>query len=196
MPLFGYARVSTRDQDLTAQDAELMAAGCAKVFKEKISGAKTDRPELVKAIGRLEPGDVLVVTRLDRLARSTRDLLNVIAAIADRGAGFKSLKDAWADTTSAHGRLMLTVLGGLAEFERELIRARTGEGRKRAKERGVRFGRPRKLTPHQRQEALQRLAGGETQADVARTYNVDATTIGRLLGDRPFLGDASGAVLQ
>jgi DNA invertase Pin-like site-specific DNA recombinase len=196
MPLFGYARVSTRDQDLAVQDAELMAAGCAKVFKEKISGAKTDRPELVKAIGRLEPGDVLVVTRLDRLARSTRDLLNVIAAIADRGAGFKSLKDAWADTTSAHGRLMLTVLGGLAEFERELIRARTGEGRKRAKERGVRFGRPRKMTPHQRQEALQRLAGGETQADVARTYNVDATTIGRLLGDRPFPGGANLVALQ
>jgi DNA invertase Pin-like site-specific DNA recombinase len=196
MPLFGYARVSTRDQDLAAQDAELMAAGCAKVFKEKISGAKTDRPELVKAIGRLEPGDVLVVTRLDRLARSTRDLLHVIAAVAERGAGFKSLRDAWADTTSAHGRLMLTVLGGLAEFERELIRARTGEGRKRAKERGVRFGRPRKMTPHQRQEALQRLAAGETQADVARTYNVDATTIGRLLGDRPFLGDASGVALQ
>ena len=187
MPLFGYARVSTRDQNLAAQDAELRAAGCAKVFKEKISGAKTDRPELVKAIGRLEPGDVLVVTRLDRLARSTRDLLNVIAAVTERGAGFKSLKDTWADTTSAHGRLMLTVLGGLAEFERELIRARTGEGRKRAKERGVRFGRPRKMTPHQRQEALQRLAAGETQADVARTYNVDATTIGRLLGDRPFL---------
>jgi DNA invertase Pin-like site-specific DNA recombinase len=113
-------------------------------------------------------------------------LLNVIAAIAERGAGFKSLKDAWADTTSPHGRLMLTVLGGLAEFERELIRARTGEGRKRAKERGVRFGRPRKMTPHQRQEALQRLAAGETKADVARTYNVDATTIGRLLGDAHF----------
>jgi DNA invertase Pin-like site-specific DNA recombinase len=124
------------------------------------------------------------------------DLLNVIAAIADRGAGFKSLQDAWADTTSAHGRLMLTVLGGLAEFERELIRARTGEGRKRAKERGVRFGRPRKMTPHQRQEALQRLAAGETQADVARAYNVDATTIGRLLGDRPFPGDVSLVALQ
>jgi DNA invertase Pin-like site-specific DNA recombinase len=196
MPLFGYARVSTRDQDLAAQDAELMAAGCAKVFKEKVSGAKTDRPELAKVIGRLEPGDVLVVTRLDRLARSTRDLLNVIAAISERGAGFKSLKDAWADTTTPHGRLMVTVLGGLAEFERELIRARTGEGRARAKERGVRFGRPRKMTPHQRQEALQRLAAGETMADVARTYNVDATTIGRLLGDRPFLGDASGVALQ
>jgi len=100
--------------------------------------------------------------------------------VTKQGAGFKSLRDAWADTTSAHGRLMLTVLGGLAEFERDLIRARTGEGRKRAKERGVRFGRPRKLTTHQRQEALQRLAGGETQADVARTYAVDPTTIGRL----------------
>jgi DNA invertase Pin-like site-specific DNA recombinase len=196
MPMLGYARVSTRDQDLTAQDAELMAAGCAKVFKEKVSGVKTDRPELAKLIGRLEPGDVLVVTRLDRLARSTRDLLNVIAAVADRGAGFKSLKDVWADTTTPHGRLMLTVLGGLAEFERELIRARTGEGRKRAKDRGVKFGRPRKLTPHQRQEALRRLSAGETMMDVARTYNVHHTTIGRLLGERPFLGDASGAALQ
>src|SRR6266550_7606975 len=131
-------RVCTRDQDLIAQDAELMAAGCAKVFKEKVSGAKTDRPELAKVIGRLEPGDVLLVTRLDRLARSTRDLLNVLAAVGDRGAGFKSLKDAWADTTTAHGRLMLTVLGGLAEFERELIMARTGEGRLRAKARVAR----------------------------------------------------------
>ena len=104
--------------------------------------------------------------RLDRLARSTRDLLNIIEALTQRGAGFKSLKDTWADTTSPHGRLMLTVLGGLAEFERELIRARTGDGRKRAKERGVRFGRPRKLTPHQRQEALARLEAGETKADV------------------------------
>ncbi len=139
--------------------------------------AKTDRAELAKVLAKLEAGDVLMVTRLDRLARSTRDLLNVIDAVTKQGAGFKSLKDAWADTTSAHGRLMLTVLGGLAEFERDLIRARTGEGRKRAKERGVRFGRPRKLTTHQRQEALQRLAGGETQADVARTYAVDPTRL-------------------
>jgi DNA invertase Pin-like site-specific DNA recombinase len=117
---------------LTGQVAELEAAGCAKVFREKVSGAKSDGPELIKALGRLDYGDVLVVTRLDRLARSTRDLLNVIDAVTQRGAGFKSLKDTWADTTSPHGRLMLTVLGGLAEFERELIRARTGEGRKRA----------------------------------------------------------------
>jgi DNA invertase Pin-like site-specific DNA recombinase len=180
MTVLGYARVSTRDQDLAGQLAELHAAGCAKVYREKASGAKTDRPELAKVIRVLQEGDVLVVTRLDRLARSTRDLLNVLASVGERGAGFKSLKDAWADTTTPHGRLMLTVLGGLAEFERELIRARTGEGRKRAQERGVRFGRPRKLNAHQRQEALARLSAGETQADVARTYGVDATTIGRL----------------
>src|SRR5262245_31974085 len=186
MPLFGYARVSTRDQDLAAQDAELRADGCAKVFREKASGAKADRPELAKAISKLEPGDVLVVTRLDRLARSTRDLLNVLDEVAKRGAGFRSLKDVWADTTTPHGRLMLTVLGGLAEFERELIRARTGEGRKRAKDRGVRFGRPRKLTPHQRQEALHRLHAGETMSDVARTYAVDPATISRLAASSPF----------
>jgi DNA invertase Pin-like site-specific DNA recombinase len=166
---------------MAAQVAELMTAGCAKVYREKASGAKTDRPELGKIIGRLEPGDVLMVTRLDRLARSTRDLLNVIEEVSKRSAGFRSLKDIWADTTSPHGRLMLTVLGGLAEFERQLIRARTGEGRKRALERGVRFGRPRKLTPFQRKEALARLDAGETQADIARTYGVDATTIGRLV---------------
>ena len=113
MAMFGYARVSTRDQNLAGQVAELTAAGCAKVYREKVSGAKTDRAELAKVIARLESGDVLVVTRLDRLARSTRDLLNVIDAVSKRGAGFRSLKDAWADTTSAHGRLMLTVLGGI-----------------------------------------------------------------------------------
>ena len=180
MTTYGYPRVSTNGQDLTSQEAELLAAGCAEVFKEKVSGAKTDRAELAKVLRRLEPGDVLVVCRLDRLARSTRDLLNVLAAIAERGAGFRSLKDTWADTTTPHGRLMLTVLGGLAEFERELIRARTGEGRKRAKDRGVKFGRPAALTPHQRQEALQRLANGNAQVDIARAFNVSQATISRL----------------
>jgi DNA invertase Pin-like site-specific DNA recombinase len=189
MTMYGYARVSTRDQDHTTQDHELRNAGCAKVYREKVSGAKTDRAELAKVIGRLEPGDVLVVTRLDRLARSTRDLLNVLDEVAKRGAGFKSLKDAWADTTTPHGKLMLTVLGGLAEFERELIRARTGEGRARAKARGVKFGRPSKLTPHQRQEALRRLAEGETQADVARSYNMHPSNLGRLQVSVPFHGE-------
>jgi DNA invertase Pin-like site-specific DNA recombinase len=139
MANLGYARVSTNGQDLTGQVAELQAARCVKIYREKASGAKTDRPELAKLLRALEPGDVLIVTRLDRLARSTRDLLNVLDAVAKAKAGFRSLKDTWADTTTPHGRLMLTVLGGLAEFERELIRARTGEGRSRAKARGVRF---------------------------------------------------------
>jgi DNA invertase Pin-like site-specific DNA recombinase len=176
----GYARVSTREQDLSGQIAELKAVGCAKVYREKASGARSDRAELAKVLRRLEPGDVLIVTRLDRLARSTRDLLNVLAAVTERGAGFRSLKDAWADTTTPHGRLMLTVLGGLAEFERELIRARTGEGRERAKKDGVRFGRPLKLTAHQRREALQRMDAGESVVDLARTFGVDRATLYRL----------------
>ena len=180
MATYGYARVSTNGQDLGSQEAELLAAGCARVFKEKVSGAKADRAELAKLVKRLEPDDVLVVTRLHRLARSTRDLLNILATISERKAGFRSLKDTWADTTTPHGRLMLTVLGGLAEFERELIRARTGEGRKRAIGRGVKFGRPTALTPHQRQEAFRRLAQGEAQADIARSYAVSQATISRL----------------
>jgi len=172
--------VSTNGQTVAAQDAALMAARASKVFSEKVSSAVTERPELAKVIKRLEPGDVLVVTRLDRLARSTRDLLNILDAVAKAGAGFKSLADAWAATTTPHGRLILTVLGGLAEFERELIRARTGEGRERAKGRGVKFGRPHKLNAHQRAETIERLAKGETQMDIARSYAVSHTTIGRL----------------
>lgn len=182
MPIYGYARVSTDGQSLASQEAELHAAGCAKVYAEKISGARSDRPELARALKRLNPGDLLIVTRLDRLARSTRDLLNILDDIAKRGAGFKSLHDAWADTTSAHGRLMVTILAGLAEFERELILARTSDGRTRAKARGVRFGRPPTLTAHQRREVLQRLAQGEVQADVARSFNVSQATISRLAG--------------
>jgi DNA invertase Pin-like site-specific DNA recombinase len=147
---------------------------------KKASGAKTNRPELAKVVRKLDEGDALMVTRLDRLARSTRDLLNTLAAIADKGAGFRSLADACADTTTPHGRLMLTVLGGLAEFERELIRARTGEGRKRAKAAGVHMGRPPKLSRHQQREAIERRDAGDTLTDIARTYGVSHTTIMRL----------------
>jgi DNA invertase Pin-like site-specific DNA recombinase len=181
--IYGYARVSGNHQTLAAQDAQLMAAGCSKVYAEKISGAVTDRPELTKLLKRLEPGDTLMVCRLDRLARSTRDLLNILDTVAKAGAGFRSLADAWADTTTPHGKLMLTILGGLAEFERTLIRARTGEGRERAQQRGVKFGRPHKLNSHQRREAIERLRNGETQMDVARTFGVAHTTIGRLRVD-------------
>jgi DNA invertase Pin-like site-specific DNA recombinase len=128
---------------------QLTKAGCKKVFREVASGAKTDRAQLRRLLDVLDAGDVLTVTRLDRLARSTRDLLNTLAAIAGKKAGFKSIGDTWADTTTSHGRLMLTVLGGLAEFEGDLIRAHTGESRARAVARGQRMGRPPKLTPHQ-----------------------------------------------
>lgn len=182
MTIFGYARVSTDGQTLDAQRADLTAAGAEKIFQETVSGAKTERRELQRALRALQPGDTLLVTRLDRLARSTRDLLNLLDAISTAGASFRSLADAWADTTTPHGRLMLTVLGGLAEFERELIRSRTSDGRARAKARGVHLGRPPALTHHQRQEALAALqAGIATQADLARRFNVSQATISRLV---------------
>ena len=178
--IIGYARVSTDAQALDAQIEALRAAGADRIFHEKISGAGRDRPALRRLQDGLSKGDVLLVTRLDRLARSTRDLLDVLAHIGERGATFRSLGDAWADTTTAHGRLMLTVLGGLAEFERELIRMRTSEGRARARTRGVRMGRKPKLTPHQRHEALTRKAAGEAVTEIARSYNVSHSTISRL----------------
>ena len=180
---YGYARVSPggKSESVDAQARQLTKAGCKKVFRDvHVSGAKTDRAQLRRVIDQLGPDDVLMVTRLDRLARSTRNLLNTLAAIADRKAGFRSLSDAWADTTTSHGRLMLTVLGGLAEFERDLIRARTAEGRQRAKARGVRLGRRPKLTPHQQQEARRRKENGEPIRDIARSYNVHNSTISRL----------------
>ena len=180
MPVYGYARVSTDGQTLDAQIAQLKAAGAEKVFREKVSGARANRPELARLMRELASGDVVLVTRLDRLARSTRDLLNTLASVTEKGAGFRSLHDAWADTTTPHGRLMLTVLAGLAEFERELIRARTGEGRERAKARGVRLGRKPKLTAHQIREALARREAGEPLTEIARSYAVSHSTISRL----------------
>jgi DNA invertase Pin-like site-specific DNA recombinase len=193
MTVYGYARVSTNGQTLASQDAQLHAAGCAKVYFEKASGTKTDRPELAKVIRRLSASDVLMVTRLDRLARSTRDLLNVLDEVGKRGASFKSLADPWADTSTPHGKLMVTVLAGLAEFERSLILARTGDGRARAKAKGVKFGRPFSLSPHQRKEAMQRLAEGAVQAELARSYGVSQATISRLAASSPFARSAAGA---
>jgi DNA invertase Pin-like site-specific DNA recombinase/predicted nucleotidyltransferase len=181
MSIFGYARVSANGQSLDAQREALRAAGCTRIFHEKISGAVADRAQFRRVIDQLAPGDVLIVTRLDRLARSTRDLLNILDTVTSKGAGFRSLGETWADTTAPNGRLMITVLGGLAEFERELIRARTGEGRQRAKARGQHMGRPLTLTPHQRSDAVKALKGGTaTQADLARRFAVSQSTISRL----------------
>ncbi len=187
--IIGYARVSTDGQTLDAQQAMLKAAGVERVYAEKISGARSDRAQLAKLLKALGEGDTVIVTRLDRLARSTRDLLNILHAIAKAGATFKSLADSWADTTTPHGRLMVTILGGLAEFERELIKARTDDGRRRAMANGKRFGRKPKLTTHQIAEALRRRDAGEPLTEIAKTYNVSHSTISRL----PYNGSA-GAV--
>lgn len=158
MPLVfgGYARVSTDGQTLEAQVMQLKAVGAevggSKVFREKLSGAARNRPQLLKLLDALSPGDVVLVrgSTIWRVPRGTSS--TCWPRIAEKGAMFRSLSDPWADTITPHGRLMLTVLGGLAEFERELIRARTSEGRARAKSDGKKMGRPYKLTPHQRQE--------------------------------------------
>ena len=186
--IYGYARVSTDGQSVQAQVAELLAAGCERVFSETASGAKADRSQLKRAVAALTDGDVLLVTRLDRLARSTRDLLNVLAAITEKKAQFRSLRDAWADTTTAHGRLMLTVLGGLAEFERDLIRSRSSEGRDRAKARGVKLGRRPTLSPAQRSFVAQQRANGESVRHLARVLGVSKATIGRIPPESPYPG--------
>jgi DNA invertase Pin-like site-specific DNA recombinase len=178
--IIGYARVSTDGQSLDSQQASLRAAGAELIFAEKISGAVTDRKQLAKALAALQTGDILLVTRLDRLARSTRDLLNVLDTVSKAGAKFRSLADAWADTTTPHGELMITILAGLATFERHLIRARTDEGRKRAQANGVRFGRPLKLSAFQISEAKARREAGECLADIGRSYGVSHSTISRL----------------
>jgi DNA invertase Pin-like site-specific DNA recombinase len=179
MTIIGYARVSTDGQSLQSQTVALHQAGCGRVYSEKISGAYSDRPQLAKAIAGLAEGDCLVVCKLDRLARSTRDLLNTLDAIGKAGATFKSLADLWCDTATPHGELMVTILGGLATFERHLILSRTAEGRTRAQANGVRFGRRPGLTPYQRAEALRRRAAGETLTEIARSFNVSHMTVAR-----------------
>jgi DNA invertase Pin-like site-specific DNA recombinase len=178
--IYGYARVSTDGQSVEAQVRQLKAAGAGKVFQEVARGAWSDRGQLRKALAQLETGDVFMVARLGCLARSTRDLLNTLATIAGKKAGFACLGETWANTTPSRARLMLTTLGGLAEFERDMLRARTGEGRVRAVARGVKMGRKPKLTPLQRREAIRRRDNGETTREIARSYNVSHSTISRL----------------
>jgi DNA invertase Pin-like site-specific DNA recombinase len=180
MGVLGYARVSTQDQDLSAQLEALKAAGAATIYREKVSGVRADRPQLTKLMAGLKPGDVVTVTKLDRLGRSTQELLNLIAQIDKAGASFRSLGDPMWDTTTSHGRLVKNILATIAEFERDLIRDRTDEGRKRALARGVKFGRKPKLSPYQRAEAIKRRAAGETLTAIAASYGVHVSMISRL----------------
>jgi DNA invertase Pin-like site-specific DNA recombinase len=180
MAILGYARVSTQGQDLTAQIEALKAAGAETLFKEKVSGVRADRPQLAKLMTSLRAGDIVVVTKLDRLGRSTRELLELIERIGKAGAAFRSLGDPLWDTSSSQGRLLSTLLAAIADFERDLIRERTGEGRKRAMANGVKFGRKRKLSEYQRAEAMRRRGAGETLADIAKSYGVAISMISRL----------------
>jgi len=180
--LLGYARVSTYGQTLDAQLEQLRASGCTNrnIYREKVTGAHSDRRQLLKMLNALAPGDVVTVTRIDRLARSTFDLFGIVKRIVDAKAQFRSLAEPWADTGTSTGRLMLAVLGGLADVERDLIRTRTAEGRNRAKAQGKHMGRPPALTPEQQKEAARRRARGATLQELAKSYNVSRATISRL----------------
>jgi DNA invertase Pin-like site-specific DNA recombinase len=176
----GYARVSTYGQTLVAQLDQLKAAGCIKIYREKASGGQSDRKELQRMLKALGPGDLVTATRIDRLARSTFDLFAIVKSIVDAGGQFKSLAEPWADTSTSTGRLMIAVLGGLADVERGLIRTRTAEGRSRAKAQGQHMGRPLKLTVQQQAEARKRRADGATLRELAKSYNVRIARIARL----------------
>jgi DNA invertase Pin-like site-specific DNA recombinase len=180
--LIGYARVSTDDQDLTNQRAELHAAGCTRIFAEKITGTQRARPELTRMLDHLRAGDVVTVTRLDRLARSTRDLLDIAEHIRAVGAGLRSLEEPWADTTTPAGRMVLTVFAGIAEFERALIVDRTRNGRVAAKARGVKFGPPATLTAEQIEHARKMVEDGANMTKAARFLGVHRSTLYRALG--------------
>jgi DNA invertase Pin-like site-specific DNA recombinase len=179
---YGYARVSSHTQDYNGQVDALKAAGCERIFREKASGKSTDgRPELARLIKALEPGDIVTITKLDRIARSSRDLHNIVGELQDRGCGFISLDETWCNTTSDTGRLMLAIMGGIAEFERGLIRKRCEEGIERAKRKGTKFGRPCALDASQRKRIALRYASGETLTQLAREYEVGEATIWRAL---------------
>lgn len=182
--IYGYARVSSTGQDLAQQLAQLDAAGCTKIYQEKVSGGTAERPQLKRAIGALDAGDVLMVTATDRLARNTRDLLNILHAVKEAGAGFRSIAEPMVDTTSQFAEVIIAVLGVAASYERHQITERTAAGRVQAKARGVKFGRRAALTSHQQTEALQRLESGDTQRAVAALFDVDQATISRLYRKR------------
>jgi DNA invertase Pin-like site-specific DNA recombinase len=182
MTKVGYARVSSLTQDYEAQVVALKAAGCEKIYSEKASAKSTDaRRQFKRLMKDLLPGDVVIVAKLDRLARSSRDLGNILHELGEKGCGFISLGESWADTTTDIGRLLMTIMGGIAEFERGLIRKRCEEGIALAKAKGVTFGRKRKLNAEMVRVAAGRYAKGESMAQLAEVYGVSEPTMWRAL---------------
>ena len=178
--LIGYARVSTTGQNLESQIEHLQAERCDKIFQEKLTGFDRRRPQLEKMLKQMESGDTLLVTSLDRLARSTHDLFVITQKLEAAEASFRSIREPWADTTSSMGKFLLTVFAGLSELERNLINERTDEGRTSAKKRGVKFGRKSKLTPHQQDQVRTMLLEGHSIRAIARHFNVGVATIDRI----------------
>src|ERR1700759_1818725 len=178
--IYGYARVSTDAQDLVPHIAQLKAAGCEKVFREKITGTTADRPQLRKLLSVLAHGDVVIVPAVDRLSRDTTALLVIAREMQKAGAGIRSLAEPFLDTTSDFAKLFFAILGVAAKLEGRRILERTARGRADAKAKGIKFGRKPKLTAHQQREATARLKRGETHRSVARSYNVSQSTISRL----------------
>ena len=179
---YGYARVSSNTQDYQAQVDALQAAGCERIFSEKVSGKSTNgRREFEKLMRALLPGDVVAVTKLDRLARSSRDLHNILHDLQEKGCGFVSLGESWCDTTTDFGQLAITIMGGIAQFERGLIRKRCEDGIEKAKAKGTKFGRPTTLDASQKRKIAERYAAGETMAELARDYECGEATIWRAL---------------
>jgi DNA invertase Pin-like site-specific DNA recombinase len=173
----GYARVSTKDRNLDMQLQALKRAGCKQIYQEKVSGVGRSRPEFQKMKQQMRKDDVLVIWRLDRLARSTKILLEIIEQLQEKGASFESLTEPWADTTSAAGKLVMTFFAGMAEFERDMLRDRTDAGRRAALGRGVIFGRPMKITDEQLKLARKLLRQGKSVHYVADTFGVHFTTL-------------------
>jgi DNA invertase Pin-like site-specific DNA recombinase len=178
---FGYARVSTEDQRLSLQLEALRQVGCTRIFREKVSGAYRDRPELNRMLDQLRKDDVVIVWKLDRLARSTRNLLEIVEMVGNAGARFQSISEPWADTTTHAGKMIMTIFAGIAEFERDLIRERTGAGRADAHKRGVQFGRPKKMNEEQRKLAQRLLKEGKSVREVAQTFSVHPATLYRIV---------------
>lgn len=176
----GYARVSTIGQTLDIQVKSLKTFDCVKIYREKASGADADRSELKKLIASLNEGDIVVVTRIDRLARSTFDLFSIVKDITNKKAQFHSIAEPWTDTSTSTGRLMLAVLGGLADVERDLIRTRTSEGRVRAIQQGKQMGRPSRLTTVQKREIRAKRKSGTTLKSLATTYGLSESAVSRI----------------
>src|ERR1035438_1703438 len=179
--LIGYARVSTNDQETATQVAALKAAGCERIYREKASGGRWDRPELHRLLDQLREDDVLVVWKLDRLSRSLRDVLTLMERLTETKAGFRSLTEA-IDTTTPAGRMMMQMVGAFAEFERAMLRERTKAGLDSARREGRIGGRRPKLTPQQQSEIRKMVSKGrKTAADAARLFKVHPATVSRLL---------------